>query len=175
MIVKDQFGGIQNLQRTLIPQTSNWSWTFFCRFWQQTSSRLGDSLKIQRMITLKMLHRVTQQFRSLTQEGGASKGVVTRWQQDNSYWFWSQTLSAYSFEVEGDIKFWDYAPTFVCLFFVCNRGDTVQYYGGLWSRELGQAPMLQVFLTPRQVLSSHPRQQMVWLYWLQDRDSMPNW
>ena len=25
------------------------------------------------------------------------------------------------------------------------------------------------------VLSSHPHQQMVWLYWLQDRDSMPIW
>ena len=61
-----------------------------------------------------------------------------------------------------------------CLF-VCNRGDTIQYHGGLRSRELGQAPMLLVFLTPRQALSSHPRQQMVWLYWLQDRDSMPNW
>ena len=51
--------------------------------------------------------------------------------------------------------------------FVCNRGDTVQYHSGLRSRELGQAPMLQVFLIPHQ--------QMVWLYWLQDRDSMPNW
>ena len=48
----------------------------------------------------------------------------------------------------------------VCLF-VCNRGDTVQYHGGLRSRELGQAPMLQVFLTPRQALSSHPLKQMV--------------
>jgi hypothetical protein len=61
----------------------------------------------------------------------------------------------------------------ICLF-VCNRGDTIHYHGGLWSRELGQAPMLLVFLTPRQALSFHPRQQMVWLYWLQDRDSMPN-
>ena len=56
-----------------------------------------------------------------------------------------------------------------------NGGDTIQYHCGLRSRELGQAPMLLVFLTPRQALSSHPRQQMVWLYWLQDRDSMPNW
>ena len=37
-----------------------------------------------------------------------------------------------------------------------------------------QAPMLLVFLTPRQALSSHPCQQMVWLYWLQDRYSMPS-
>ena len=35
--------------------------------------------------------------------------------------------------------------------------------------------MLLVFLTPRQALSSQPCQQMVWLYWLQDRDNMPNW
>ena len=35
--------------------------------------------------------------------------------------------------------------------------------------------MLLVFLTPKQALSSHPPLQMVWLYWLQDRDSMPNW
>ena len=39
--------------------------------------------------------------------------------------------------------------------FVCNRGDTIEYHGGLRSRELGQAPMpyapmLLVFLTPRQ-------------------------
>ena len=39
-----------------------------------------------------------------------------------------------------------------CLF-VRNRRDTIQYHGGLQSRELGQAPML----TPRQVLSSHLR------------------
>ena len=32
-----------------------------------------------------------------------------------------------------------------------------------------------MFLTPRQALSSHPRQQMVWLYWLQDSNSMSNW
>ena len=32
-----------------------------------------------------------------------------------------------------------------------------------------------VVLTPRQELSSHPLKQMVWLYWLQDRDIMPNW
>ena len=56
--------------------------------------------------------------------------------------------------------------------FVCNRGVTVQYHGCLRSRELGQAPMLLMFLTPRQALSSHPQQQMVWL---QDRDSVPNW
>ena len=41
--------------------------------------------------------------------------------------------------------------------FFCNRGDTIQYHGGLRSRELGQAPMLLVFLTPKQALSSHPR------------------
>ena len=44
-----------------------------------------------------------------------------------------------------------------CLF-VCKRGDTIQYHGGLRSRELGQAPMLLVFLTPRQGLSPHLRQ-----------------
>ena len=33
--------------------------------------------------------------------------------------------------------------------------------------------MLLVFLTPRQALSSHPRQQMVWFYCIQDRNSMP--
>ena len=57
---------------------------------------------------------------------------------------------------------------------VCNRGDTIQYHVSLRSRELGQATLLLVFLTPRQALSSHLCQQMVWLYWLQDRDSMPN-
>ena len=59
--------------------------------------------------------------------------------------------------------------------FVCNRRDTTQYHYDLRSMELGQAPMLLVFQTPRQELSSHPHQQMVWLSWLQDKDSMPNW
>ena len=45
--------------------------------------------------------------------------------------------------------------------FVCNRGDTMQYHGSLQSRELDQAPMLLVFHTPRQALSSHLHQQMV--------------
>ena len=48
----------------------------------------------------------------------------------------------------------------ICLF-VCNRGDTIQYHSGVPSRELGQSPMPHVFLTPRQALSPHPRQQMV--------------
>ena len=61
-----------------------------------------------------------------------------------------------------------------CLF-VCNKGDTILYQGGHPSRELGQVSILQVFLIPRQGLSSHPHQQMVCLYWLQVRDSMPNW
>ena len=60
---------------------------------------------------------------------------------------------------------------FVCLFVI----EEIQYHGSLPSRELGQAPKLHVFLTPRQALSYHLRQQIVWLYWLQDRDSMPNW
>ena len=48
---------------------------------------------------------------------------------------------------------------YFCLF-VCNRRDTIQYHGDLPIRRLGQATIL-VFLTPRQVLSSHSRQQMV--------------
>ena len=49
-------------------------------------------------------------------------------------------------------------PFLHTFFLFCNRGDTIQYHGGLRSRELCQAPMLLVFLTPRQALSSHPRQ-----------------
>ena len=64
---------------------------------------------------------------------------------------------------------------YISCWFVCNRGDTIKYHGRLRSREFYQAPLLQMFLTPMQALSSHPRQQMVWLYWVQDRDSMPNW
>ena len=41
-------------------------------------------------------------------------------------------------------------------FFV--TGDTIQCHGGLRLRELCHAPMLLVFLTPRQALSSHPCQ-----------------
>ena len=41
--------------------------------------------------------------------------------------------------------------------FFLNIGDIIQCHGGLRSRELGQAPILLVSLTPRQALSSHPR------------------
>ena len=81
--------------------------------------------------------------------------------------------------------------------FLCNRGDTMHYW--MWTnydallhssmsmtdnttqchvghsiKGITPSSMPLVFLTPRQALSSHPRQQMVWLYWLQDRDNMPN-
>ena len=49
-----------------------------------------------------------------------------------------------------------------CLF-VCNRGDTIQYPGGIQARKLGQAPIL-VILTPRAVLSSHQHRTLVFLY-----------
>ena len=56
-------------------------------------------------------------------------------------------------------KGWDdSSQQFKSFVLFCNRGDTIQYHGGLRSRELCQAPMLLVFLTPRQALSSHPRQ-----------------
>ena len=48
--------------------------------------------------------------------------------------------------------------TILYFIFLCNIRDTIQYHGGLRSRELGQAPMLQVSLAPRQALSSHQRQ-----------------
>ena len=38
LIIQDQFYTIQNLQRSPIPQTSNWSETFFCSFLKQTGS-----------------------------------------------------------------------------------------------------------------------------------------
>ena len=41
------------------------------------------------------------------------------------------------------------------LFFVTE--ENYKYQSGLRTRELGQAPILLVFLTPRQALSSHPR------------------
>ena len=53
-------------------------------------------------------------------------------------------------------NFWAYEAAQKVLF-VCNRGVTAQYHGCLQSRELGQAPMLLMFLTPKQALSSHPR------------------
>ena len=48
--------------------------------------------------------------------------------------------------------------TWADFLFVCNRGDTLKYHSG--DRP---SPLLLVFLTPRLGLSSHPRQQMVWL------------
>ena len=57
--------------------------------------------------------------------------------------------------------------------FMSMRDTTTQYHGRHPIKGVMPSPMLLVFLTPRQALSSHPRQQMVWLYWLQD--SMSNW
>jgi hypothetical protein len=100
------------------------------------------------------------------------------------------TLTWVSDETMGSEAWWSHICLFVFLF-VCNRGDiihhwtrmnygallhssmsttdnTIQDHGGLQTRKFGQAPLL--FLTFRQVLSSHPRQQMVWLCRLQDKD-----
>ena len=43
MIIYDQIGTIQNLQRAIFSKTSNWSGTIFGRFLQQTGS---SALKI---------------------------------------------------------------------------------------------------------------------------------
>ena len=53
------------------------------------------------------------------------------------------------------------SATFLCpkLPFTYNLFVCLQYHGRLRSRELCQAPLLQVFLTPRQVLSTHQCQQ----------------
>ena len=53
--------------------------------------------------------------------------------------------------VFGQVRFYQplgFAKT-ICF---CNKGDTIQYLSGLGSRELGQAPMLLLFLFPRQAL-----------------------
>ena len=63
MIIYDQFGAIQNLQRTLILQNSNWSGTIFDRFLQQTGSSNYDNLSmVQRIIwhPLKERYLITQ-------------------------------------------------------------------------------------------------------------------
>ena len=51
MIISDQFGTIQNIQRALIPKTSNWSGNIFGRFLQQTGSR-DTSLRDLCILTL---------------------------------------------------------------------------------------------------------------------------
>ena len=43
LIIQDQFYTIQNLQRSPIQQTSNWSGTFFCCFLQQTGSKISTA------------------------------------------------------------------------------------------------------------------------------------
>ena len=96
-------------------------------------------------------------------------------------WIWQETLSNEIHEVSkfgapskalaaqasrGFAAQWKFSgrfhSSFVCLF-VWNRGDTLQYQVGLQERKFGQA-LIIVFLTPTQELSSHPYQQMVWLY-----------
>ena len=71
-------------------------------------------------------------------------------------WAGSSGVSKFNFSLSGSAVQCS-VGLFVCLF-VCNRGDTIQYHGGLRSRELCQARMLLVFLTPKQTLSSHPSQ-----------------
>ena len=47
LIIQYQFYTIQNLQRSPIPQTSNWSGTFFCCLLQQTgSSNSGHRMEV---------------------------------------------------------------------------------------------------------------------------------
>ena len=58
MIIQDPFGTIQNLQRALIPQTSNWSGTIFCPFLQQTDSKNELAPKTFMPIYTTDLHRV---------------------------------------------------------------------------------------------------------------------
>ena len=53
-------------------------------------------------------------------------------------------------EMKPDVElylYYQHIAVYCKLLFVCSRGDTVQYHGGLRSRELGKAP--------RQALSSH--------------------
>ena len=60
--------------------------------------------------------------------------------------------------------------------FVCNRGDTIQYHGGLQHlRKLGQTPMLQVFLTPRPALSSHQHRTLVCLFLIWEPTLCSQW
>ena len=60
------------------------------------------------------------------------------------------------------------ATAIFCLF-VCNRGDTVSRRSPI--KGVRPSP----YTNPRQALSSCLHQQMVWLYWLQNGDTMPNW
>ena len=46
-MIKDQFGIIQNLQTSPIPQTSFLPWTFFCRFLQQDCSKYASTDSIR--------------------------------------------------------------------------------------------------------------------------------
>ena len=46
--------------------------------------------------------------------------------------------------------------------------NTTKYHSGHPVKGAMPSPMLLVFLIPRQVLSSHLHQRMIWLYWLQD-------
>ena len=60
--------------------------------------------------------------------------------------------------------------------FVCNRGDTIQYHGGLQHlRKLGQTPMLHVFLTPRPALSSHQHRTLVCLFLIWEPTLCSQW
>ena len=94
-------------------------------------------------------------FQTMVEQGplsyvGGTRSFVIFWWNRVFFNFWSSTVITQILKMKSD----HVPPKF-------DRGDTVEYQSGLQARELGQAPKLQVFLTPRQALSSQPRQQTV--------------
>ena len=61
LIIQYQFYTIQNLQRSPIPQTSNWSGTFFCCFLQETGLLYSPRLRVHFSNPLILIATLVQQ------------------------------------------------------------------------------------------------------------------
>ena len=92
MIILDQFGTIKNLQRALIPQTSYWSGTIFCRFLQQTGSSTTPYFGLVLIYFPTFIGMQGYNgsppcgFNTYAPEGEASSDIVTLFAQDHDAW-----------------------------------------------------------------------------------------
>ena len=76
LIIQGQSYTIQNLQRSPIPQNSNWSGTFFCYFLQQTGSRtkIDTSVIVILPLSISMVLRKEEDGKCVEEGGGALCG-----------------------------------------------------------------------------------------------------
>ena len=73
MLIKDQFGIIQNLQTSSIPQNQFLSWDFFCRFLQQDGSRSSEPPYKSSWSRQYLIQEITSEYVSMSNLYTSSK------------------------------------------------------------------------------------------------------